>query len=225
MVRFFEHIDKIIYINLDNREDRKKEIIEECKRLQIPEDKIIRFPAIYHDEGAIGCSKSHIEVLTMEMKNNWKNYMVLEDDFHFINDTEFVDKVVHHFLESFPANSWDVLHCSRGYFQNCTDISIPYIQKVWDMSTSSCFIVNQHFYQTLLHHFTEGCEQLCLDPSNHSTYAIDRYWKKIMPLSNWYITNPSIGYQRTGLSSILGYVVDYIQYDKTLQFGTIPCTL
>lgn len=221
MVRFFEHIDKIIYINLDDREDRNKEMIEECKRLQIPEDKIIRFPAIRHQDGAIGCSMSHIEVLTMAMKNNWKNYMVLEDDLHFINDTEFIDKIVGHFFEKFPENSWDVLHCSRGYFQNCTDTSVTYIQKVWDMSTSSCFIVNQHFYHTLFHNFTEGCEQLRLDP-NHSVYAIDRYWKKVMPLSNWYITNPSIGYQRTGLSSICGYVVDYIPFDKTLDFGTIP---
>jgi glycosyl transferase family 25 len=221
MVRFFEHIDKIIYINLDDREDRNKEMIEECKRLQIPEDKIIRFPAIRHQDGAIGCSMSHIEVLTMAMKNNWKNYMVLEDDLHFINDMEFIDKIVDHFFKNFTGNSWDVLHCSRGYFQNCTDTSVTYIQKVWDMSAASCLIVNQHFYQTLFHNFTEGCEQLRLDP-NHSVYAIDRYWKKIMPHSNWYITNPSIGYQRIGLSSILGYVVDYIPFDKTLDFGTIP---
>lgn len=225
MVRFFEQIDKIIYINLDDREDRKREIIEECKRMQIPEDKIIRFSAIPHHEGAIGCSKSHIEVLTMAMKNNWKNYMILEDDFHFINDTEFVDKVINHFFESFPADSWDVLHCSRGYFQECTDTSVKYIQKVRDMSTCSCLIVNQHFYQTLFHNFMKGYEQLCLTPNNHSVYAIDRYWKKLMPESNWYITNPSIGYQRIGLSSICGYIVDYIQYDKTLDFGTIPFTL
>jgi glycosyl transferase family 25 len=225
MVRFFEHIDKIIYINLDNRKDRKREMMAECRRLQIPEHKIIRFPAIRHHVGAIGCSKSHIEVLNIAIKNNWKNYMVLEDDFHFINDTEFVDNVVNHFFESFPGHSWDVLNCSRGYFQDCTDTSVKYVQKVLDVSTTSCYIVNQHFYQTLLHHFIEGYEQFRLDPNNHSTYAIDRYWTKIMPLSNWYITNPSIGYQRTGLSSILGYVVNYIQFDKTLNFDKIPFIL
>lgn len=225
MVRFFEHIDKIIYINLDDREDRKKEIMEEFKRLEIPEDKIIRFSAIRHHEGAIGCSKSHIEVLKIAMENNWKNYMVLEDDFNFINDTEFIDKVMEHFFQNVPGNSWDVLNFARGFHQEFTDTPIKYIQKVLDVSTTSAFIVNQHFYSTLLTNFIDGFERLNLEPKNHPMYCIDRYWKKLMPVSNWYITNPSIGYQRTGLSSIGGYVVDYIPFDKTLDFGTIPFTL
>ena len=97
-----EHIDKIIYINLDSREDRKHEILEEFKRLQIPEDKIIRFTAIRHEtEGAIGCSQSHIAVLKMAIENNWKNYMVLEDDFNFIyideqplNEKQFAQNII-----------------------------------------------------------------------------------------------------------------------------------
>ena len=225
MVRFFEHIDKIIYINLDDREDRKKELMEECKRLQIPEDKIIRFPAIRRLHGAIGCSQSHIEVLNMAIENKWKNYMVLEDDFNFINDTEFIDKVVEHFFQKFQGNSWDVLNFARGYHQKFAATNVKYIQKVLDVSTTSCFIVNQHFYQILLRNFTDGFERLKHDPMNNPAYCIDRYWNKLMPQSNWYIINPSIGYQRKGLSSIGGCVVDYIPFDKTLNFGRIPCTL
>ena len=226
MVRFFEHIDKIIYINLDSREDRKHEILEEFRRLQIPEDKIIRFTAIRHEtEGAIGCSQSHIAVLKMAMENNWKNYMVLEDDFNFIHDAVFIDHVFDHFFTQFPGDSWDVLNLARGFHQDFTDAHVKYIQKVFDVSTTSGFVVNRHFYNTLLPNFIKGFEHLCREPKNHPMYCVDRYWNRIMALSNWYITNPSVGYQRTGHSSIGGYVVDYIQYDKTLQFGTIPFEL
>ena len=226
MVRFFEHIDKIIYINLDSREDRNREIQEEFKRLQIPEDKIIRFSAIRHQtEGAIGCSQSHIAVLKMAMENNWKNYLVLEDDFNFIPDTTFIDNVFNHFLTQFPGDSWDVLNLARGFHQDFMDTHVKYVQKVFDVSTTSGFLVNRHFYNTLLQNFIKGFEHLCREPKNHPMYCVDRYWNRIMALSNWYITSPSVGYQRTGHSSIGGYVVDYIQYDKTLQFGTIPFEL
>ena len=226
MVRFFEHIDKIIYINLDNREDRRREITEEFNRLQIPQDKIIRFSAVRHEtEGAIGCSQSHIQVLKMAMENNWKNYMVLEDDFNFIPDTTFIDNVFDHFFTQFPGDSWDVLNLARGFHQDFANTDKKYIQKVYDVSTTSGFVVNHHFYNTLFHNFVKGFENLCQEPKNHPMYCIDRYWNRLMALSNWYITNPSVGYQRTSHSSIGGYVVDYIQYDKTLQFGTIPFEL
>lgn len=226
MVRFFEHIDKIIYINLDSREDRKHEILEEFKRLQIPEDKIIRFTAIRHEtEGAIGCSQSHIAVLKMAIENNWKNYMVLEDDFNFIPDSAFIDNVFDHFFNQFPGDSWDILNMARGFHQDFKDTDKKYIQKVFDVSTTSGFLVNRHFYHTLLPNFIRGFEHLCREPKNHPMYCVDRYWNRLMALSNWYITNPSIGYQRTGHSSIGGYVVDYIPFDKTLQFGTIPFEL
>ena len=226
MVRFFEHIDKIIYINLDSREDRNREIQEEFKRLQVPEDKIIRFSAIRHvTEGAIGCSQSHIAVLKMAMENNWKNYMVLEDDFNFIPDATFIDNVFDHFFTQFPGDSWDVLNLARGFHQDCKDTHVKYVQKVFDVSTTSGFLVNRHFYKTLEPNFIKGFEHLCEDPKNHPSFCIDRFWRHLMPSSNWYITNPSVGYQRTGHSSIGGYVVDYIPFDKTLQFGTIPFEL
>ena len=223
MVRFFEFIEKIIYINLDNRTDRKREIEEQFERLQIPSDKIIRFSAIRTSEGAIGCSLSHIEVLKMAKENNWKNYLVLEDDFNFIDDTQFIDKVVEHFFNSFK--DWDVLNFGRGYYQQFSNTNVKYIQKVHDVSTTTAFIVNQHFYDRLLQNFVEGCENLKREPRNHPMYCIDRYWRSLQKESNWYITNPSIGYQRTGFSSIGNINVDYIQYDKTLIFGKIEFKL
>jgi glycosyl transferase family 25 len=222
-MRFFEHIDKIIYINLDESKDRKNEILKEFNRLQIPEDKIIRFSAIRNiSEGAIGCYQSHIAVLKMAIENNWKNYMVLEDDFNFIPDIEFIDNVFEYFFRQFRDNSWDVLNLTRGYYQDFKDTDKKYIQKVFDVSAASGYVVNCHFYKILLHNFITGYEHLCREPKEHPMYCIDRYWRHLMRISNWYIINPSVGYQRSGYSIIGGRDVNYLSYDKTLQFGIIP---
>ena len=53
------HIDKIFYINLDERKDRKEQIEKEFEKFEIPLEKVERFEAIKHQYGMIGCSKSH----------------------------------------------------------------------------------------------------------------------------------------------------------------------
>ena len=73
-----EYIEKVVYINLEHRTDRK-ELIE--KELSIfHSEKVIRFNAIKEDNGHIGSSKSHIEVLKLSIKNDWKNVLIVEDD-------------------------------------------------------------------------------------------------------------------------------------------------
>jgi glycosyl transferase family 25 len=220
MVRFFDFIDKIIYINLDNRTDRKRDIEAEFKRLDIPSDKIVRFSAFYTSAGgAVGCSLSHIQALTIAKKNNWKNCLILEDDFNFIDDTEFIDKIIEHFFTSFKE--WDVLNLARGYYQHFSNTNSKYIQKIYDVSVAAAYIVNSHFYDTLLQNFHEGCEHLLREPDKDKLYCVDRYWNKLQRVSNWYITNPSIGYQRSGMSSITNTTCDNMQFDKTLVFGRI----
>jgi glycosyl transferase family 25 len=220
MVRFFDFIDKIIYINLDTRPDRDEEIRQEFKRLDIPSDKIMRFSAFSTSAGgAVGCSLSHIQALTIAKKNNWKNCLILEDDFNFIDDTEFIDKIIEHFFTNF--HEWDVLNLGRGYYQDFSTTNSKYIQKVNDVSVAAAYIVNGNFYDTLLKNFYEGCEHLLKEPHKDKLYCVDRYWNKLQKVSNWYITNPSIGYQRRGMSNILNTVCDNIQFDKTIIFGKI----
>ncbi|NDB81832.1 MAG: glycosyl hydrolase family 25, partial [Alphaproteobacteria bacterium] len=42
----WEFVDKVIYINLDHRQDRRDIMKLFFEKGQIPEDKIVRFPAI-----------------------------------------------------------------------------------------------------------------------------------------------------------------------------------
>jgi hypothetical protein len=65
----WDFIEKLIYINLEERKDRR-DTIEEVLKV-IPSKKIIRFNAIKEKNGHIGASKSHIECIKMAIKNNW----------------------------------------------------------------------------------------------------------------------------------------------------------
>jgi glycosyl transferase family 25 len=216
MTRFFEHIDRIVYINLDERPDRDQDIRREFERLRVPPKKIQRFPAIRHETGAIGCSMSHARVMELAVAGGWRNVLVLEDDFSFIRDTEKIDEVIRSFFSRFPGDSWDVLNLTRGYHQRFEPAGVPWLRRVVDVSTTSGFLVNGHFYRELLDNFREGLERLSSDPTDREAFCIDRYWRHLMPRSAWYITVPSLGYQREGFSTIENRPVDYRSFDGTL---------
>ena len=59
-IRSVDDIDAFIYINLENREDRKKELLAELEKLGIPSSKIFKVSGVYiPDNGHKGCVQSH----------------------------------------------------------------------------------------------------------------------------------------------------------------------
>ena len=76
-------IEKIFFINLDKRTDRREEIENELKKMELTAE---RYSAISTPEsGIVGCGYSHLNVLKMAREQNVKNVLILEDDFEFIN--------------------------------------------------------------------------------------------------------------------------------------------
>ena len=66
-----EFVDAWIYINLDERNDRKVDIEYQLSLLNIPKEKIHRFSAIKNEKGYLGCSMSHKKVLELILENNF----------------------------------------------------------------------------------------------------------------------------------------------------------
>lgn len=50
--------------------------------------------AVQHTVGAIGCSLSHVAVMCHAISNKYKNIMVLEDDFHFVQPLCKVEEAI-----------------------------------------------------------------------------------------------------------------------------------
>lgn len=195
----FEFIDKVIYINLEYRTDRKEQIESELQKY-FPIEKIQRFNAIKHQRGGIGCTQSHIAILEMAIQNNWSNYLVVEDDAVWSNFQKGYP-----LLEQLIQKPYDVITLGTVYANYTPEF------KLLSGQTTTAYIVQQHYYETLLQNFKEGLSGF-LSTGNYPTYALDQYWKRIQPRDNWYCIIPSLMIQRPGYSDIEKAVIDNGRY-------------
>lgn len=192
-------IDSIVFINLEDRKDR----LEHIKKTlwSINPSKIHRFNAIYDKHGHIGCSKSHIGCLELAMENNWKNVLILEDDFTWNNYDETI-KIFKKIYETNP--DFDVI--SLGNVGSQFDKNT---YRLYSGQTATCYLVNRHYYKALRDVFEEGLINMERDPNSHNLNAVDQIWKKLQKKDKWYIVNPALGIQKSSHSSICNQQVDY----------------
>jgi len=185
----FEFIEKVVYINLEHRKDRKEHIEKE---LSIFGEKVQRFDAIYEPgRGHLGCSKSHIEVLKLAIQSGWKNYLVVEDDSVF-------DLTGYPVLEDLVSRPYDVILLGG------TLLSFDKTYRCYNSCCTTSYLVSQSYYQTLLANFEEGAKKLEKSYSHFDTYAIDQYWHPLQRSDNWYIVYPTLASQRSDYSDICG---------------------
>ena len=108
-----QDIKYCLYINLENREDRKELVEKECKKIGVNS---IRFNAVKMINGRIGCSLSHLKCLQIAKKNNWPYVMVCEDDLLFLNK-EKAKSHMNDFLKrhSSPYDICNVITCAQNF--------------------------------------------------------------------------------------------------------------
>ena len=192
----FNFVDKVIYINLKERTDRKESIINELKHF--PKDKIIRLNAIKESPGYLGCSKSHIAALEMAIENNFKNVLIVEDDMVWKNFEKGYD-----IFKNLASKNYDVIVLGAPNPEYDTDTL-----KLINGQTCTSYLVNNHYFKTLLKNFKEGLNKLTTTDIYHE-YAIDQYWKKLQKIDNWYIVQPTLSMQKKDYSDIHKQIVNY----------------
>ena len=191
------YIDKVIYINLEHRKDRKEEIESELNSMNIEYE---RFNAISNpDFGIVGCTQSHLEIFKMAKEKGYKNILIFEDDFKFIVSKDIFEEQIELLYKS--QVTFDI--CMLGYrllkSSPCHDY--PFLQKAIDVDTTSCYIINDSMYDTLIDLY-EWTIPLLIDTRKHWIYALDQIWKLLQPISKWYLFNTRIGIQRPSYSDL-----------------------
>lgn len=74
-------LDAIIYINLENRGDRKDLLLKELESLGVDKSKVHKVSGVFIPKnGHKGCVQSHILALQMIKLNKWRRVLILEDD-------------------------------------------------------------------------------------------------------------------------------------------------
>jgi GR25 family glycosyltransferase involved in LPS biosynthesis len=74
-IKCLNDIKHAFYINLEHRTDRKELVEKELENIGI---KAERFNAIKMENGAVGCSMSHLKLLQDALKNNLDHIANLE---------------------------------------------------------------------------------------------------------------------------------------------------
>lgn len=114
-------IDGVVFINLDYRTDRRREVETELQVFRDANVPVHRVPAIRVVPGPLGCLESHIAAYEHCVSQGWKTFAIFEDDFMWTPNFSS-DK-----LEALLGeDGWDALSLScsywiRGYQTRPTD--------------------------------------------------------------------------------------------------------
>ena len=206
-----DHIDTIYYCNLDHRADRKAQMLEELRKLDIPESKIVRIPSVYTPNfGILGCGKSQINAIKHFIESGKQTCLILEDDFTFTLEKEKINEILHNF---FNKNvHFDCLMIGGNIIQ-AVQTELPYIKKVYDGQCCSSYIITNTFAPILLRLWEEASqlleEYIQENGKPFHFYCLDIAWKQLQPQSHWFVTEPKMGIQRESYSDIENKVVFY----------------
>jgi glycosyl transferase family 25 len=205
-----DHIDAILYINLEYRTDRNEHILREISKICNDSSKIYRIDAIRKEIGALGCGLSHIKALEYALEHpEWKNILILEDDFTFkSNDTNSIISDITYIIKSVTVFDIILLSFSK-YDLKYVDTPFSNIKKMIYSQTTSSYIIRNEYIPKLLSVFKAAMLDMELN-GRRVENCIDIAWTKLQPSDNWYSTFPALGYQYSSYSDIENM---YISYD------------
>ena len=197
----FDTVPGFVYINLENREDRKKLILEEFEKLNIPKEKIYRLAGIpIPKNGHKGCVQSHILALEIAKLNRWQYVAIFEDDAELtVSHSEFKEKVSNAMKED-----WDViiLHGANQSVKTKINDNMYYAQH---STQSTGYIIKESYYDTLLELFRDCNMRMSKDKWMKDGWegnALDQRWNELIEKDNWIAIN-NIMKQRAISSSIM----------------------
>jgi len=200
----FTDIRHVVYINLDHRTDRKEEVEKELASIDVL-TLATRFNAIKAKYGRIGCTLSHLKCLETAKANKFPHLMLVEDDIQFLKPSIFTEQ-----LDRFLASGveWDMILLAGNNMPPYTRVNDSAI-KVTQCQTTTGYIVNGHYYDTLISNIREGLVNLMWNPHEHFYYAIDKYWLSLQNKDNWFLITPLTVTQRESYSDIEQRTTNY----------------
>ena len=195
-------LDAIYYINLDYRIDKRQHI--ETNVLPYFNDtplekRIERFSAIKHENGAIGCSLSHLAMAGKAKLAGVRYYLVFEDDFEFlISKSEFQEWITRLFSQ--PQLDFKVVMLAYNALQSEPYSNSSILNLSNNVQTTAGFIVNCAYVDEIIECWENGIKRF-LETGQHWKWACDQCWK-VLQKEKWFIASRRIGKQKAAISDI-----------------------
>jgi len=203
IIKSIDDITNVFYINLAHRTDRKEHVDAQLNSIGLQG---ARFEAIKMDNGAIGCSMSHLKLLQMAYTNNLDHILIVEDDITFLNPELFKTQF-NKFIEN-HENNWDVILFAGNNMPPYEKIDETCI-KVTRCQTTTGYLVNGHYIKALLTNIKMGLTHLIKTPEEREKFAIDKFWFVLQNASKWYLIIPLTVVQKEDYSDIEKRVTNY----------------
>lgn len=189
-------------INLEGRFDRWKAFTGDNELYKLAE--IERFPAIYNQNGSLGCIASHLGVMKLFAADDLN--LIFEDDFERINSIDYISKA----LEQLPPD-WHCLYLGAMLHEHLT----RYSENLFRLQSGWCS------HGIIFNGRTVADELL-----RHTPQEIYGKWRnidtwmahEIQPRFNCFIIDPIIGIQSPGYSNIIKKQRDYDMVSRYLSF-------
>jgi GR25 family glycosyltransferase involved in LPS biosynthesis len=212
----FNFFDKIFYINLDSRTDRREFMEEQFKKFNIDaerfsavsltkeqNDDLVKRGCNFYDDSRPeyaprikSCTISHLMILLKAKMMGYENYLVLEDDALF--DENVIEELLKS-INELKTKDWDMFYlgCNPLEYYKETDN----LGRVLRTTTTHAFSVNKKFYDKILMNSEFFRSYPCID-GYIGSLGKDNNNKIYMSLKNLII-------QKGDFSDIEGSYVDY----------------
>jgi hypothetical protein len=219
-------LDAIIYINLENRQDRKDLLLKELESLKTNTAKIHKVSGVYIPKnGHKGCIQSHILALNMIKLNKWKRVLILEDDAQLNTDPDTVNNIITQAMQILDEKdpNWNVImlatatkvindkaptpHSTQLEIYSADGTLNPIkLERLTRATTSSAYIVKGDYIDKILNLFNtcnDNMKPNNLSGNNHEYWALDQKWESLQASDQWYALSPDPIKQREIWSTIL----------------------
>ena len=210
-INSLDDIKHAFYINLEHRTDRKEHVENQLATIGLKGE---RFNAIKMENGAIGCSMSHLKLLQEAVKNNLPHILIVEDDITFLEPEVFKTQI-NKFFE-LHQNNWDVVLLAGNNMPPYEKIDETCI-KTSRCQTTTGYLVNGHYIKILMQNIKMGLTNLLNKPDDKMNFAIDKFWFILQQSSKWYLIIPLTVIQREDYSDIEKRVTNYENLMKDLD--------
>lgn len=207
MSKGLNRFEKIFYINLDHRTDRKSLLLQELDKLGVDSNKIVRIEGNLDVlNGHRGCALSHIDALKLAKKLGLKEVLILEDDAFFSCDNNEIESHLHLLFQH--AQTYDMLLLGARVEQYQKS-QIEGIFRARRARLAHAYAVKDHFIPTILEVFEKAYLRLQTIPTFNQVHdlAIDRAWDHLFE-THLVLFTKIFAYQRGGYSDIQHFTHD-----------------
>jgi GR25 family glycosyltransferase involved in LPS biosynthesis len=194
-------LDAVIYINLENRDDRKSLILKEIEKLDISKSKIHKISGVYTPKnGHKGCVQSHILALELAKLNKWQRVLILEDDAELVVEPSMAKEMINTCLN---IPDWNIFMLGTFYkkIKGIVDElgNGLNVERVAVSTTGTAYIVKYDYIDTLMNVFRTSNDHMSRDKltgKDSEPWALDQQWLKLQDADLWYCFNKDLFRQR-----------------------------